>query len=81
MIRLNSRSIKLLKYATAPGADLRCDAIADELGIHYQSVGRMLSRLRDSGLIEIKRGQHQRILKIEPTFNFQGGEYFFRNTR
>ena len=81
VIYINKRTVRLLKYAGSPDSDLSCHALAAELEVVPQSVGRFLSTLKRRGLIEITRGKHQVIRSITPCFDFAGGDYFLRNTR
>ena len=76
MIFISPVEHKLLEYTLIPNADLSRDSIAHATGIIPVSVGRILTRLLDRGLIEIQRGPHRRILKIEPTFPFERGKTF-----
>ena len=81
MIYLSNREVRLLKYATSNNADLSRDALAAVLGVVDVSVGRLLTRLKNRGLINIKRGRNRRILSIQPTFDFTPGAYLKRIAR
>ena len=76
MIFLTPPEYKLLEYAVTPDADLARPAIAEAVGVLPASIGRILTRLRGRGLIEIQRGRHNKFLSITPTFPFEPGKTF-----
>ncbi len=62
---LSLNECALLGYTIDKNVDLSRDAIASVLKVVPTSVGRILTKMQNRGLIRIHRGQHRKILKIE----------------
>lgn len=81
MIYLTSREYRLLRYALTDSPDLSRDNLAFVAQIIPVSVGRILTKLQNRGLLTIERGQNRRILSMTPTFEFvKDKEFVVRNT-
>ena len=76
MIYLTPVEYRLIRHSQQADADLSRAALANAARIADVSVGRILTRLRKRGLIEIKRGQNRKILAIVPQFDFANGKGF-----
>lgn len=83
MVYISPTEYRLLRHAIAPGADLSRPALAEAAMVDDPtSVSRILTRLRDRGLIDIERGNHRRITKVTTTFPFIRRQGFWvRNPR
>ena len=77
MFNLARSEYAILKYALSESPNLSRSNLAAVAGVVDVSVGRILTRLQNRGLIEIERGQHRRILAIKVNFEFKKGETFW----
>ena len=77
VICLNPREYRILRYSLTESADFSRATLAAVAQVIPVSVGRILTRLKNRGLIEIERGPNRRILSITPTFEFKKGEIFW----
>lgn len=77
MIRISRREHALLAYAQTDSPDLSRANLATLAHVVPVSVGRILTSLRNRGLVNIERGQNRRILSMTPTFPMKRGETFY----